>query len=77
MPKSSGAKITDEGLILPVEMYRDLGEIEIVRRDNYILIKPKNLTAHFSGFVRSRISVNELLEDYDTSLLTGNTHETR
>ena len=70
------AKITDEGLLLPAEMYRDLGEVEIIRTENYILIKPRNLTARFSGFIRSRISVGELHEDYETSLLASNAHET-
>lgn len=59
-------EITDEGLFLPAEMYRDLGELEIIRRGNYILIKPKNLTAHFSGFIRSRISVRDLHENPET-----------
>lgn len=35
------AKMTDEGLLLPREMVQDLGEVEIVRRPDYILIKPK------------------------------------
>lgn len=62
------ARITDEGLFLPAEMYRDLGEVEIIRSENHILIKPKNLTAHFSGFIRSRVPIGQLHEDYHTSL---------
>ena len=69
------AEITDEGLFLPAEMYCDLGELEIIRRENYILIKPKNLTAHFSGFIRSRIQVGKLHEDYEASL-AGSIDET-
>ena len=38
-------KVTDEGLFVPSEAYRDFGEIEVVRGENYILIKPKNVTA--------------------------------
>ena len=35
------ARMTDEGLLLPREMVQDLGEVEIVRRPDYILIKSK------------------------------------
>ncbi|MFB0546077.1 MAG: hypothetical protein ACETWB_04135 [Anaerolineae bacterium] len=35
-------KITEEGLLLPRQMYEDLGEIEVVRRPDYILIKSKS-----------------------------------
>jgi hypothetical protein len=35
------ARMTDEGLLLPREMVQDLGEVEVVRRPDYILIKPK------------------------------------
>jgi hypothetical protein len=35
------ARMTDEGLLLPHEMVQDLGEVEVVRRPDYILIKSK------------------------------------
>lgn len=35
------ARMTDEGLLLPREMVQDLGEVEVVRRPDYILIKSK------------------------------------
>ncbi len=34
-------KITEEGLLLPRQAYQDLGEIEVLRRPDYILIKSK------------------------------------
>jgi hypothetical protein len=42
-----------------------------VQRDNYILIKPKNLTLRFKGYVHPRVSVESLHEDYESSLLEG------
>ena len=60
-------QITDKGLFVPREVYQDLGEIEVVRGESYILIKPKNLTAHFSGFIRPRIDIAKLHEDYEFS----------
>jgi hypothetical protein len=40
------ARVTDEGLLLPREMVQDLGEVEVVRRPDYILIKPKGIREH-------------------------------
>ena len=60
---------TRQGLFLPRQLFKDLGEIEVVQKDNYILIKPKNMTARFKGFVRSRIPVQELHQDHELSLL--------
>lgn len=34
-------KITDEGLLLPREAYEDLGEVEVLRQANRIIIQPK------------------------------------
>ena len=76
MSNLPGAKITNEGLLLPAEMYRDFGEVEVIRTENYVLTKPRNLTARFSGFIRSRIGIGELHEDYETSSLASNAHGT-
>jgi hypothetical protein len=40
------ARMTDEGLLLPREMVQDLGEVEVVRRPDYILIKSKVVHDH-------------------------------
>jgi len=63
--------MTEQGLFLPRQLFQDLGEIEVVQQDDYILIKPKNMTARFKGFVRSRIPVEQLQQDYELSLLEG------
>jgi hypothetical protein len=34
-------KITEEGLLLPRQAYQDLGEVEVLRHPDYILIKSK------------------------------------
>lgn len=64
-------QVTEKGLFLPRQLFQDLGEIEVVQRDDYILIKPKNMTARFKGFVHPHTSVEELHEDYELSLLEG------
>ena len=64
-------QLTKQGLFLPRQLFQNLGEIEVVQRDDYILIKPKNITARFKGFVRSRISAEKLHQDYESSLLEG------
>ena len=64
-------QITEQGLFLPRQLFQDLGEIEVVQRDDYILIKPKNMTARFKGFVHPPIPVEKLHEDYESSLLEG------
>jgi hypothetical protein len=64
-------QMTEQGLLLPRQLFEGLGEIEVVQRDDYILIKPKNMTTRFKGFVRSRIPVEQLHEDYESSLLEG------
>ncbi len=64
-------QMTEQGLFLPRQLFQDLGEIEVVQQDDYILIKPKNMTARFKGFVRSRIPVEQLQQDYELSLLEG------
>jgi len=37
-------KITEEGLLLPHQAYQDLGEVEVLRHPDYILIKPKAIS---------------------------------
>jgi len=64
-------EITERGLFLPRQLFQDLGEIEIVQGKDYILIKPKNMTAQFKGFVQPHVSVQELHEGYEVSLLEG------
>jgi hypothetical protein len=71
MPVVSAIQVTEKGIFLPRQLFQDLGEIEIIQRDDYILIKPKNMTARFKGFVRPHTSVKELHEDYELSLLEG------
>jgi hypothetical protein len=63
--------MTEQGLLLPRQLFEGLGEIEVVQRDDYILIKPKNMTMRFKGFVRARIPVEQLHQDYESSLLEG------
>jgi hypothetical protein len=64
-------QITEQGLFLPRQLFQQLGEIEIVQGDDYILIKPKNMTAKFKGFIRPHISIEQLHQDYESSLLDG------
>ena len=68
MAPPSTIQTTKQGLFLPRQLFEGWGE-KVVQRDNYILIKPKNMTARFKGFVRSRIPVEELHQDYELSLL--------
>jgi len=37
-------KITEEGLFLPRQAYQDLGEVEVLRHPDYILIKSKAIS---------------------------------
>jgi len=71
MATLSAIQVTEKGLFLPRRLFQDLGEIEVVRRDDYILIKPKNMAARFKGFVHPHTFVEELHEDYELSLLEG------
>jgi hypothetical protein len=64
-------QVTDEGLFIPRNTYQSFGEIDIVFGKDYILIKPKNVTFQFSGFIHSRLKVEEIEEDYEFSLLAG------
>ena len=73
MSALSVIQVTEKGLFLPRQLLQDLGEIEVVQRDDYILIKPKNMTARFKSFVLPHTSVEELHEDYELSLLEGAT----
>ena len=66
-----GVQITEKGLFIPHDTYQDFGEIEIVLDKNYILIKPKNVTLQFSGFIRPKLDVEEIHEEYELSLLAG------
>ncbi len=61
-------QFTPEGLLIPRAAFQDLGEVEVVRSDHYIIIRPKNMTERMSGFIRSPLSVREALEDYELSM---------
>ncbi len=61
--------MTEQGLFLPRQLFQDLGEIQVLQQDNYILIKPKNMTVRFKGFVRPHIPVEQLHQDYELSLM--------
>jgi hypothetical protein len=63
------AQLVRDGLLLPKEFFRAFGEIEIVRTEHYILVKPKNLTRQMSGFVAPVVDIATLHEDYENSLL--------
>jgi hypothetical protein len=62
---------TEQGILLPRQLLDLLGEVEVVQRENHILIKPKNMTLRFKGFVHPHVSVESLHEDYESSLFTG------
>jgi hypothetical protein len=62
---------TEQGILLPRQLLDTLGEVEVVQRDNYILIKQKNMTLRFKGFVHPHVSVESLHQDYESSLLRG------
>lgn len=64
-------QITEQGLWVPRQFFQDLGEIEIVQGKDYILIKPRHMTIHFKGFVHSRLTIAELHQDYELTLLEG------
>ena len=66
-------EITEHGVFLPRRLLQSFGEIEIVQGKDYILIKPKNMTAHFTGFVKPHVAVRELHEAYELELLEGPT----
>jgi hypothetical protein len=72
MSNLPAVQMTEQGLLLPRQLFESLGEIKVVQKDDCILIKPKNMTARFEGFVRSRIPVEQLHQDYELSLLEGN-----
>ncbi len=46
-------KITEEGLLLPRQVYQDLGEIEVLRCPDYILIKSKVM---YNRDLRARVT---------------------
>ncbi len=71
MTTLSAVQITEQGLFLPRQLFRNLGEIEVVQHENYVLIKPKNMTARFKGFVRPRVAAEALHDDYEQALLEG------
>jgi hypothetical protein len=68
---STEIQVTEQGLFIPSQTYQDFGEIEIVRGVNYILIKPKSATLQFSGFIRPKLKIEEIHNDYELSLLAG------
>lgn len=63
------AQMVRDGLLLPRDYFKDFGEIEIVRTEHYILIKPKSLTEQMSGFVAPIVDIATLHADYEDSLL--------
>ena len=63
------AHIVREGLLLPTDYFKNFGEIEIVRTEHYILIKPKSLTEQMSGFVAPVADISTLHADYEDSLM--------
>ncbi|GAB4416611.1 MAG: hypothetical protein Fur0044_12020 [Anaerolineae bacterium] len=64
-------QVTEQGVFIPRQVYQNFGEIEIVFEENYILIKPKNMTRQLSGFIQPKLNVEEIHEDYELSLLAG------
>jgi hypothetical protein len=66
-----GVQVTKKGLFIPRDTFQSFGEIDIVLGQDYILIKPKNVTLRFSGFIRPTLKVEEIEEDYELSLLAG------
>jgi hypothetical protein len=66
-----GVQVTKKGLFIPRDTFQSFGEIDIVLGQDYILIKPKNVTLQFSGFIRPTLKVEEIEEDYELSLLAG------
>jgi hypothetical protein len=64
-------QIVQEGLLVPRDYIKDFGEIEIIRTEHYILIKPKSLTEQMSGFVAPVVDIPTLHADYEDSLLDG------
>ncbi|MBI4786696.1 MAG: hypothetical protein HY782_06600 [Chloroflexi bacterium] len=64
------AQIVREGLLLPKDYFESFGELEIIRTEHYILVKPKNLTEQMSGFVAPVADIATLHADYEDSLLT-------
>lgn len=66
-----GIQVTEQGVFIPQQFYQGFGEIEIVFEENYILIKSKNVTQQLSGFIRPKLKVEEIHEDYELSLLAG------
>jgi hypothetical protein len=64
---SEDFQVTEKGLFIPRNTYQSSGEIGIVLDKDYILIKPKNVTLQFSGFIRPTLKVEEIEEDYEVS----------
>lgn len=64
-------QVTEQGLFLPRHIFQDLGEIQVVQQGDYILIKSKDMTTRFKGFVHPHLSVEQLHQDYESSLMEG------
>ncbi len=64
-------QVTELGVFVPRQLFRNLGEVEVVQHRDYVLIKPKDMTARFKGFVQPQVTVEALHEDYEESLLEG------
>jgi len=45
MPSTLSLTVTEDGLRLPRQLFAQPGEVEVIERDDYILIKPKSATA--------------------------------
>jgi hypothetical protein len=64
---SDDIQVTEKGVFIPHRTYQNFGEIEIVIDKTYILIKLKNLTPQFSGFICPKLTIEEIREDYELS----------
>ena len=64
-------QLTPQGLLIPKQALEGLGEIEAVRDDYYIIIRPKNMTERISGFVDSSLTWEDIHDDYENSLAGG------
>ena len=63
------AHLVRNGLLLPKDYFENFGEIEIVRTEHFILIKPKNLTEQMAGFVAPVVDISTLHDDFEDAVL--------
>ncbi len=71
MATEIAVQMTEQGLFVPRELFGDFGEIEIEIGRGTLVIRAKDLTKRFSGFVKSKLTVQEALDDYENSFLDG------